>query len=157
MSSNEPVPRVGGRVLLLDPQDRVLLIHERIEHGRTHWLTPGGGVEVGEEPSQAAVREVYEETGLRVRLPAGIQPVLLERRRWSWAGVTYDQVDHYFVARVGSGLAIRPSALTQMETQTLLGYRWWTSAALQGSSETFVPGRIAELLERAAADASSGA
>ena len=35
-------PRSGARVVLLDPDGRVLLIHERIESG-THWLTPGGG------------------------------------------------------------------------------------------------------------------
>ena len=37
----EPVLRVGGRVLLVDPDGRVLLIHERIEVGE-HWLTPAG-------------------------------------------------------------------------------------------------------------------
>ncbi|MGH8882614.1 MAG: NUDIX domain-containing protein, partial [Stackebrandtia sp.] len=31
------------------------------------WCMPGGAAEVGESPSQAAVRETWEETGLRVR------------------------------------------------------------------------------------------
>ena len=30
------------------------------------WSFPGGGSEKGEEPLQTAIREVYEETGLRV-------------------------------------------------------------------------------------------
>lgn len=47
--------------------DRILLA--RHQRGAAHyWVLPGGGVEPGESPEEAAVREVWEETGLRVRL-----------------------------------------------------------------------------------------
>jgi len=35
------------------------------------WLPPGGHIERGEHPDDAAVREVHEETGLRVELVGG--------------------------------------------------------------------------------------
>jgi 8-oxo-dGTP pyrophosphatase MutT (NUDIX family) len=143
------VQRVAGRLLLIDPDRRLLLIHERIENGRTHWITPGGGVEAGERPWAAAVREVYEETGLRVRLPPAAEPILIARRYWSWAGVSYDQEDHYFAVAVGPGHTIEPRSLTEMETQTRLGHRWWSAAALRASTEAIVPAKLADLLERA--------
>jgi hypothetical protein len=92
---------------------------------------------------------VYEETGLQVQLPPSARPVLIARRHWSWAGVHYDQVDHYFAARVASGSPIEPRGLTAMETETLLGHRWWTVQALRASTETIVPAQLADLLERA--------
>ena len=64
-----PVARVGGRVLVVDASQRVLLIHERIEDGTTHWLTPGGGVEAGEQPAEAARREASRRPASRSRSP----------------------------------------------------------------------------------------
>jgi 8-oxo-dGTP pyrophosphatase MutT (NUDIX family) len=143
--------RVGGRLLLIDPDDRVLLIHETYElHGtaRTHWLTPGGGVEAGEDPRQTAVREALEETGIEVALAPDAPEVLTTRRHWSWRQLHFDQEDHFFAARVPSGLAVRPRGLTDVEQVTLLGHRWWSRAELAGTSETILPPGLADLLGR---------
>lgn len=37
-------------------------------HHTGHWTLPGGGVDHGEHPRDAVLREVYEETGLRARV-----------------------------------------------------------------------------------------
>jgi ADP-ribose pyrophosphatase YjhB (NUDIX family) len=52
-------------VLTFDEQQRVLLVRH-IEYDQ--WTTPGGAVEPDEVPADAAVREMFEETGLHVRL-----------------------------------------------------------------------------------------
>jgi 8-oxo-dGTP pyrophosphatase MutT (NUDIX family) len=142
----DPIPRVGGRLLLLDPQSRVLLIHERLEAGGAHWLTPGGGVEDGESPREAAVREAFEETGIAVDLPPSAQPVLTTRRLWSWEGTVYDQVDHFYLARVAAATDPAPRSLTEPERVTLLGHRWWPADELCRTAETVVPQNLGEIL-----------
>ncbi len=53
-----------AQVVLLDV-DRVLMAAHA--HGaRCYWVLPGGGIEPGETPAEAAVREVAEETGLAI-------------------------------------------------------------------------------------------
>ena len=68
--------RVAAYALCEDDAGRVLLC--RIAPGDPdpgHWTLPGGGLEFGEDPRDAAVRELAEETGLRGEVLdlAGIQ------------------------------------------------------------------------------------
>lgn len=44
-------------------EDRQILLAHWNQHGRSGWTLPGGGVEPGEHPVEAAVREIWEETG----------------------------------------------------------------------------------------------
>jgi ADP-ribose pyrophosphatase YjhB (NUDIX family) len=53
------IPEQGGRVLLT---------RRSINPGRGLWTFPGGFVDFGESVADAAVRETFEETGLKVEL-----------------------------------------------------------------------------------------
>ncbi|MGW4567708.1 NUDIX hydrolase [Streptomyces sp. NPDC004561] len=55
---------LAAGVLLFDEQDRVLLVDPTYKPG---WEFPGGVVERGEAPARAGMREVAEETGIRLR------------------------------------------------------------------------------------------
>ena len=56
---------IGAFAVIFDHQRRVLLCHRR---DLDIWNLPGGGVESGELPTEAVVREVKEETGLDVAI-----------------------------------------------------------------------------------------
>jgi 8-oxo-dGTP pyrophosphatase MutT (NUDIX family) len=53
--------------IVFDDSERVLLVH----HNKLRqWLYPGGHVEENEDPAQAALREVLEETGVQAEVIA---------------------------------------------------------------------------------------
>lgn len=54
---------IGAYAVIFDTEERVLLCHRR---DMDVWNLPGGRVESGELPDEAAVRETREETGLEV-------------------------------------------------------------------------------------------
>lgn len=56
--------RIRAGVVLIE-EDKVSLI-ERFRNGSHYYVFPGGGVDEGETPQEAAIREMDEETGLRV-------------------------------------------------------------------------------------------
>ena len=63
-----------GHDLLLLPSAAVVLHDERmrillcLHADKNIWVTPGGLIEPGEQPGDAAIRETYEETGLIIEL-----------------------------------------------------------------------------------------
>jgi 8-oxo-dGTP diphosphatase len=71
------VPRVGAFATVLKDSGEVLVCHRR---DLDLWEMPGGGVEDGETPWEAVVREVAEETGLRVAVER-LAGVYWQRRR----------------------------------------------------------------------------
>lgn len=68
MGREYPSRPIVGVGVLVKRADRVLLVRRRFDPGRGKWSIPGGLVELGETVRDAALREVYEETGLNVRL-----------------------------------------------------------------------------------------
>jgi ADP-ribose pyrophosphatase YjhB (NUDIX family) len=52
-------------VMVLDAKERLLLVRDA---GTGLWATPGGAVDPDEDPADAAVREMWEETGLLVEI-----------------------------------------------------------------------------------------
>jgi 8-oxo-dGTP pyrophosphatase MutT (NUDIX family) len=58
--------RLGCSAVLLDENHARVLLTRRSDNGM--WCLPGGMIEAGESVAEGCIREVYEETGLRVRI-----------------------------------------------------------------------------------------
>ena len=57
------------RVRVICLRDRkLLLVQHRWTDGSHFWLLPGGGIKEGESIEDAAIREVWEEAGVRIRV-----------------------------------------------------------------------------------------
>ncbi|WP_338701002.1 NUDIX hydrolase [Streptomyces sp. Q6] len=151
------MPELGGelrkvaRVVLLDPENRVLLLHghEPDDSADDWWFTPGGGLEGDETRDQAALRELAEETGIT---DVELGPVLWRRIcSFPFDGRRWDQDEWYFLARTTSTAAhavINEKGLTDLERRSVAGARWWTYRELAEAHETVYPTRLAELLNR---------
>ena len=82
--------RIRAGVVLIE-NEKVALI-ERFRDGNHYYVFPGGGVDEGENPEEAAIREMEEETGLRVTVKQEV------------AEIHFDlSTQHYFLVERVSG------------------------------------------------------
>lgn len=51
---------------VINPKDKKILLVKHSDYDK--WLQPGGHIELDETPEEAAIREVYEETGIKITL-----------------------------------------------------------------------------------------
>lgn len=64
--------KVGLGLYILNDKGQVLLGLRKAKHGEGTWCPPGGHMEYGESFEEGAVREAFEETGIRVN-PADVR------------------------------------------------------------------------------------
>lgn len=141
------VPRDAVRALVLDPDDRVLLV--RFVHPKTceeFWTTPGGGLAPGESLDAGLRRELREETGL-VEFDRG--PVVWTRREtFEWAEETLDQSEQIVLVRVPSFEPRPELSAEQLAAEGVYELRWWALAEIEASDALFYPTRLAAFLRR---------
>lgn len=141
------VARDAVRALVLDPDDRVLLVRfVNPETREEFWATPGGGLAPGERLEAGLRRELGEETGLE---DVELGPVIWTRREeFLWAGQTLRQSERIVLVRVPSFEPRPQLSVKQLAAEGVHEIRWWTLAELEQSDATFYPTRIARFLRQ---------
>jgi ADP-ribose pyrophosphatase YjhB (NUDIX family) len=136
--------REGVRAVVLDDDDRILLVHFEFPDW-TLWATPGGGVEPGETLETAIRRELLEEVGL---VDVDLGPVIWERTHVFPFAEFSGQYEKFFLIRTSTSV-INPSFSQQeLLAERLTASRWWTVQEIrEASDELFAPRRLASLME----------
>ncbi len=142
------IVREAVRALLVSEQsNELLLVRLHVpDSGKRIWLTPGGGIEVGETKAVALQREVWEETGLKVNLPG--EPVWKRSHTFVFRGEHFEQHELYYFLRVPKFEPRDDQNPAAHEKELVEEMRWWTLAEIQAATDqTFVPRALGEHLE----------
>lgn len=91
------LPRLAARAVILQ-DNRLLIVNAYPPGGTELWCAPGGGVEPHASLPDNLIREVYEETGLTIRVGS---PCLVNEFHDPARG--FHQVDLYFRAEIAAG------------------------------------------------------
>lgn len=143
--------RETARVLLTDRQNRIFLLKTHFDPEvqlPPRWITPGGGIDPGESHATAAARELFEETGLKVKpedLGAEIWQIA---GRWLWGDQVnfHTHVDYFFELKVES-FKLDKSGWTPDEHRDVIEFRWWTLDELIASGESVGPIGLVDFLK----------
>jgi ADP-ribose pyrophosphatase YjhB (NUDIX family) len=96
---DQPIVGVGAVIVR---NSQILLERRKNEPGRGKWSIPGGLVNLGESPTHAVVREVKEETSLKVEKPELID-VVANVSKDKYGKVKYHFIIIDYAVKVNSG------------------------------------------------------
>jgi 8-oxo-dGTP pyrophosphatase MutT (NUDIX family) len=127
--------RTTARLVLFDSRGRILLFLHADGMGRKFWATPGGGIEKGESPEQAARREAAEELGA-----SDVELTYL------WTGLTEFEFSDKDVSQTESFFRVTghpgtfgPEVEATHRRERILGNRWWSAEEIEASTERILP------------------
>ena len=142
--------REAARVILLDEDDRVLLIrgHDVDQPERSWWFTVGGGIDDGEDAAAAALREVREETGILLAPDDLVGPVFTRSAIFDFFAEHCRQDEVLYLARVPAAAfaAEHRAGWTDLELDVIDELRWWSLDDLDSVDIEVFPDRLVDLV-----------
>jgi 8-oxo-dGTP pyrophosphatase MutT (NUDIX family) len=144
------VERNVVRVVVLDAANHVLLLQTR-DLGNpafgTSWELPGGGMEPGETYIEAAVRELREETGIRVAPACVGKPTWRRDVEYTYRGERRLQHELVTMVRLDEVAPdVEDTQRVDFESEDHFGHRWWAVDEIACSDQRFYPRQLPMLL-----------
>ena len=145
-AARRQVRRSTVRVLVLDQDGRILLFKDSDPGiGASWWITPGGGIDPGETEHETVLRELEEETGLRVTADDVIGPIARRHVQHGYSDLVVEQDDAFYAVRVPA-FEVDTAGHTEEELVTMLASRWWTPDEVAASDEEIWPVLLLDLV-----------
>jgi ADP-ribose pyrophosphatase YjhB (NUDIX family) len=141
-SHRMPEARRAARLIVLDSSSRILLFRYVDADGRAYWATPGGGLEDGETPEQAAKREASEELGATV---ASVHELWTGKAEFRLGQRPVLQTETFFLLDCGPLVPGRDVEQAH-QAERIKESRWWTLADIERSDELIFPDDFATRL-----------
>ena len=137
----DPIQRVTSRVLPVSEEGAVLLLLDQdpARPGVLRWGTIGGGVDAGESHEDAAVRELFEETGVVAQPSALGDPFHTDILTYSYDGVAYEGRAKFYAMSLSRQVEVTFAHLEPLEVDNVLEARWLTPEEVRADGRLVAP------------------
>ena len=127
--------RQAGRVVVVAQGQMLLVAGHDFSDATHHWLfTPGGGIEAGESPAQAAARELAEETGIIVD-PGALTLLGYRQARFEFRALTCLANETFYYLHLERKPQLNQERWTANERSLLDGLNWYSPHKLRQLSQ----------------------
>ncbi len=118
------------------------------------WITPGGGIDPGESPEEAARRELFEETGLALPdVGARVWEQDFVRQRLD--GDLDTGHSTFFAVHTDVFSPVSDNWMPE-EFHDIHEHRWWSADELEASGAAFEPAELPQLIRSAVSVRAAG-
>ena len=133
------------RAVVIDSDDRILLVRFEFPDGALRWAAPGGGIEPDEDVMAALRRELREELGLtspQIGPEVWTRTHIVPFVNGLWDG----QSERFFLIETERFDPTPTVSDEELAAEFVTGMRWWTIEELHAANVTFAPARLPELV-----------
>jgi 8-oxo-dGTP pyrophosphatase MutT (NUDIX family) len=142
--------RETARIILTNSTSQVFLLLTHFDPEvqlPPRWITPGGGIDDGETPLEAAIRELREETGLMATPEQLGEQIWRAEGKWHWGdGVNHHTYVDYFYSLKVDNFQLDDRDWTDDERRDVLEFRWWNVSDLSRTQHQVGPDGLIEFL-----------